>query len=317
MPQIKNLGFNIHQFQLADYSTPYRSTGYIIQEEKIILIETGPSSANYSILSALKVIGIHANQVDAVAVSHIHLDHAGGAGILMGQFPNAELLVHEKGKKHLVDPKKLIAGAKLVYGDDFDSIFSPVLPVPGERIRTMRDEEQYDLGNGRKITFLDSPGHAFHHLALFDQMSKGIFSGDSVGIYYNRLFEKHQIPFCLPIAAPPQFEPKIMKKTLTRLASLKPERIYFTHYGAAESGKKLIQQAITQTDFLQNECVQYFKKSRDREKLYHFIRQKLVSDLIGMGVPEQSPELLLLERDIGLNVQGIILYVEKQEKAQA
>jgi glyoxylase-like metal-dependent hydrolase (beta-lactamase superfamily II) len=313
MQKLHDLGFGIHQIQLANHDTPYRATGYLIQEEKTILIETGAAISIPNILNALQQLKINPEQIDAIAVTHIHLDHAGGAGLLMEACPNAELLVHEKGKKHLVDPEKLIAGAKQVYGDMFDSFFDPVLPIPAERIRVMGDNESYDLGNHRQLRFLNTPGHAFHHLAIHDPLSNGLFSGDIAGIYFKRWYDQYGLLFCLPVAAPPQFQPEIMEQTLSRLSDLKLKRIFFTHFGMSEQAGELIQQARRRTAFFGNACVQHFRNNRSASELYVFIKGNLFDELKKQGVPDDDPDLKILEEDIKMNIKGIVTYIEKRE----
>ncbi len=314
MRNIEDLGFGIRQIQLADHKTPYRATGYLIRAEKNILIETGAASAIPSILEALEVIDLDPGKIDAIAVTHIHLDHAGGAGLLMDHCSNAELLVHEKGKKHLVDPGKLIASAKQVYGTMFDTFFNPVLPIPAERIRVMEDREEFEIGINRKLKFIDTPGHAFHHLAIFDTKSRGVFTGDSAGIYYKRLYDTFGIKFLLPVAAPPQFEPEIMDRSLLRLSDLNPQRLYFTHFGMSEHAEELLRQARKRTAYLGKDCVEQFLHHRSTAELFERIRDDLFSGLYRLGVPKNDPNLTILEEDIKMNIKGIVTYVEKKEK---
>jgi len=314
MSHAKSLGFNIFQIQLIDLKSIYRTTGYLIRGEVNILIETGAAPSNGNINSAFIELGIKPEQIDFIFITHVHLDHAGGAGLLMSQCPNAKLLLHKRAKVHMADPAKLITGARTVYGGKFDSLFAPVLPVPEERIQVMEDGEKLDLGNGRVIEFYDTPGHAFHHLVLHDPVSRGIFSGDSAGIFFQQLFIDHGISFCLPVTAPTQFVPEIMNQTLSRLIDLNPERLYFTHFGMAESAIDLLQQSRERTLFFGEECIEQFQKERSPEKLFSFIQNKLNDDLKKQGISGDYPEKTALDQDIKLNIQGIIAYVERMER---
>ncbi len=314
MPLTESLGHNIFQIPLVDLKTIYRSTGYIIKEEKTILVETGAAPSNSVIQASLEELNIQLGQIDYIAVTHIHLDHAGGAGLLMEQCPNATLLVHQRGAKHMADPEKLIAGARQVYGDLFDQLFNPILPVSEERIKVMEDGDTLDLGNNRVLTFLDTPGHAFHHFVIDDPVSKGIFSGDNAGMFFRQLYDDQGISFCLPVTAPTQFVPEIMEKTTDRLINLHPEKIYFTHYGMAENGVALLQQAKKLVCFFGNDCAKHYQKERSFEKLFVFIKERLYSELAALGVKGDIPEKETLDNDIMLNIQGVIAYVEKLER---
>ncbi|MBU2511957.1 MBL fold metallo-hydrolase [bacterium] len=311
MTYVTDLGFNIYQIELIDGNSPYRTTVYVIKGQKTVLIETGASPSNKIIQKALEELELDPSDIDIIAVTHIHLDHAGGAGLLMNQCPNAKLLVHKKGKKHLVDPEKLIAGARQVYGKKFDSMFDPILPIDPTRIDVMEDGDELDLGNNRSLRFLDTPGHAFHHLAILDSLSHGIFSGDSVGIYYKKLNDQLGIPFCLPVSAPTQFVPEIMVQTLDRLIDLSPERIYFTHVGMSESAMVLLQQAKQWTRFFGDECVEYYKKEHSPDGLFLLMQNEINKKLGALGVPGNFTGTGHFRADIALNVQGIIVYTDR------
>lgn len=314
MPLTESLGHNIYQVPLVDLKTIYRSTGYVIEEEKTILIETGAAPSNDIIHNSLKELNIRPQQVDYIAVTHIHLDHAGGAGLLMEQCPNAKLLVHPRGAKHMADPEKLIAGARQVYGSSFDELFNPILPVPAERIKVMEDGDTLDIGNNRILEFLDTPGHAFHHIVVNDPASNGLFSGDNAGIFFRQLYDEQGIAFSLPVTAPTQFVPEIMEQTMDRLISLNPERVYFTHYGMAKNGVSLLQQGKKLVGFFGNECAKHYQSNRSFEKLFDFIKERLYSELAALGVKGDIPEKDALDGDIKLNIQGVIAYVEKLER---
>jgi glyoxylase-like metal-dependent hydrolase (beta-lactamase superfamily II) len=314
MPYTESLGYRIYQIPLADLKTTYRSTGYIIREDKTILIETGAAPSNGVIQSSLKELAIEPEQLDFIAVTHIHLDHAGGAGLLMEQCPNARLLVHKRGAKHMADPEKLIAGARQVYGDHFDHLFNPILPVPAERIVIMEDGASLDIGNNRSLQFLDAPGHAFHHFVVNDPVSKGLFSGDNAGIFFRQLYDEQGIAFTLPVSAPTQFVPEIMEQTVSRLIALNPERLYFTHFGMAEHGVALLRQARKLVGFFGKDCVKHYQAERSFEKLFDFIRERLYKELKELGVKGDIPEKVALDNDIKLNIQGVIAYAEKLER---
>ncbi len=314
MTVIKPLGFGIYELELIEKSSVYRTTGYLILGEKKVLIETGATRSNGAIQTALKELNIDLKDIDAIIVTHIHLDHSGGAGLLMSQCPNAVLLAHEKAKPHLSDPEKLIQGARVVYGDSFDKLFSPILPISEERIQVMGEEDKYDLGNGRIIHFYNSPGHAFHHHIIHDPISNGIFSGDAAGLFFNRIYEEYGIKYVIPVTAPTQFAPNLMVETLEKMIRLNPDRIYYTHFGMSNSGVEMLQAAKKRMDFFGRECIEFYKKDRSFERLNSFMNQRVFNELEQSGVPHNLADRKHIMFDITLNAQGVVALVERQER---
>ncbi|KGD64794.1 metallo-beta-lactamase family protein [Alcanivorax nanhaiticus] len=207
------------------------------------IIETGTHNTVPIILALLDEKGISREQVQYVIPTHVHLDHAGGVGGLMQALPEATLLIHPRGARHMIDPSKLKAGATAVYGEEkFAEIYGDVIPVDEDRVRTMEDGETVMLGD-RRLEFYDTPGHARHHFCVYDPLSKGIFTGDTFGLSYPSL-TTDKGPFILPTTTPVQFEPQALKASIQRLLDLQPERIYLTHYDMVENplplGKRLI-----------------------------------------------------------------------------
>jgi glyoxylase-like metal-dependent hydrolase (beta-lactamase superfamily II) len=189
--------------------------------------------------------GIAAEQVRYVIPTHVHLDHAGGAGTLMAALPDAQLLVHPRGARHMADPNRLVAAAKEVYGEDlFHTLYGEVVPIDAARIREMGDGECISLA-GRRLEFRHTRGHAEHHFCIWDAASSGWFSGDMFGVSY---------PWCrfpdgdfvLPSTTPSQFDPEAYLASLALLSSYSPQRVYLTHYGelaySAEKSQLLAQQ---------------------------------------------------------------------------
>lgn len=211
--------------ELVPLEQVYNATAYLIcGKHRNVIIETGASRSNGVIRDAMTGLGLSVDDIHAIVVTHIHLDHSGGAGLLMEQCPNATLYVHEKGAPHLVDPEKLISGSRAVYGDSFDHYFLPVLPVPEHRIHPLVHNDRLDLGGDRVLQMIDSPGHALHHMAVFDPESRGIFTGDAAGIYYHALEQEFGVKVSLPSTTPTQFDPNAMLATLNRMLSLDPAR---------------------------------------------------------------------------------------------
>jgi hydroxyacylglutathione hydrolase len=226
---IADLGDGIHLID-AMYIRPGLAAMYlVVNRGRAAFVETGTSRSIPQALSALRVLGMSVEDVDFVIPTHVHLDHAGGAGTMMAAFPNARLVVHPRGRPHMIDPSRLWAATVDVYGEALArQLYGEIVPVPAERIIDAADGLQLDL-NGRPLGFLDTPGHARHHCCVVDKKSKGIFTGDMFGLSYREL-EVGGRPSALITTTPTQFDPEAMRASLDRLLSLAPDAMYLTHF---------------------------------------------------------------------------------------
>ncbi len=315
MGRVKSLGYGAYQIELVPISEVYNATGYlIIGEEKTVLIETGASRSNAAILDALSQLEVSTGSIDAIIATHIHLDHSGGAGVLMEQCPNAVMMVHEKGVPHLVDPERLITGSRVVYGDTFDKYFDPVKAIAEKRVKPLLDGDQLDLGGGRQLAFLSSPGHALHHMMVFDEVSEGIFTGDAAGIYYHSLEQEFGAKVALPSTTPTQFDPEAMLTTLNHMLDLKPQRLYYTHYGMAEPAGELLKSTKAWLSLFAEACVAFYREHRSLEKLSHYLQEEVMKRLSAEGVTKKARCLGYMTIDNQINAQGLIAYVERLER---
>ncbi len=201
------------------------TAGYLIEGEHPVLVETGSQSSIGVLLESLATRGVSAADLAAVAVTHIHLDHAGGVGDVARAFPNATVYVHAKGARHLADPSRLIDSAARVYGPLLDSLYGRLDPTPAERITVLEDGDEIDLGAGRRLRAIDSPGHAKHHVGLLDSGSGFLFAGDAVGV---RLPDGGVLR---PATPPPDFDLDQALRSLRRFAEHSPAGIALAHYG--------------------------------------------------------------------------------------
>jgi glyoxylase-like metal-dependent hydrolase (beta-lactamase superfamily II) len=212
------------------------TAGYLIEGSAPVLIETGSQSSVPVLLESLARIGIGASELAGVAVTHIHLDHAGGVGDVARAFPNATVYVHEKGARHLADPARLIDSASRVYGPLLDSLYGRLDPTPPERLHVLGDEEEIDVG-GRTLVAVDSPGHAKHHLGLHDSLSGVLFAGDAVGV---------KLPdggVLRPSTPPPDFDLDQALTSLGKFAARRPSAIALAHYGLLDDPEDLLAEA--------------------------------------------------------------------------
>jgi glyoxylase-like metal-dependent hydrolase (beta-lactamase superfamily II) len=201
------------------------TAGYLLAGPSPVLVETGSQSSLPVLLESLAALGVDAGELAGVAVTHIHLDHAGGVGDVARAFPSARVYVHERGARHLVDPRRLVASAAMVYGEKLDSLYGRLEPTPGERVTVLGDGDAVDLGGGRQLTAIDSPGHAKHHLGFLDSSSGLLFAGDAVGV---------KLPgggALRPATPPPDFDLELAMRSLQRFAQQRPVGVALAHYG--------------------------------------------------------------------------------------
>ncbi len=213
------------------------TAGYLIEGSAPVLIETGSQTSVPVLLAALEQIGVGPAELAGVAVTHIHLDHAGGVGDVARAFPSATVYVHEKGARHLADPSRLIDSAARVYGPLLDSLYGRIDPTPQERLHVLHDGEEIEVGPGRSLVALDSPGHAKHHVGLHDSLSGVLFAGDAVGV---------KLPdggVLRPATPPPDFDLEQALASLAKFAARRPSAIALAHYGLLEQPEELLAEA--------------------------------------------------------------------------
>ncbi|MGJ3256926.1 MAG: MBL fold metallo-hydrolase [Alcanivorax sp.] len=247
VPTYQDIG---HQITRIDTAMVHEGLAacYLLQaDEECAIIETGTHNTVPIILALLEARGIQRSQVKYVIPTHVHLDHAGGVGGLMRALPVATLLVHPRGARHMIDPAKLKAGATAVYGEaQFAEIYGDIIPVDERRVRIMGDGDEATVG-GRKLVFIDTPGHARHHFCVYDPTSRGIFTGDTFGLSYPPLTTAKG-PFICPTTTPVQFDPPALKASIRKLLALQPQRIYLTHYSMVENPHPLGERLLTMVD---------------------------------------------------------------------
>jgi glyoxylase-like metal-dependent hydrolase (beta-lactamase superfamily II) len=215
----------------TDYVRPLLDASHLVVDEgHAAFVDTGTAHSVPNLLAALDAKGVARTHVDYVFTTHVHLDHAGGAGELLRHLPNASCVVHPRGARHLVDPSKLIAGTRAVYGDEaYARLYGELVPVPESRVVAPEDGTCFRLG-ARTFELIHTPGHAQHHYSLVDAEHGAIFAGDTFGVSY-RAFDHDGHPFVIPTTTPVQFDPQALHLSIDRILSFAPRAVYITHYG--------------------------------------------------------------------------------------
>ena len=275
-------------------------------------IDWGPSHAVPQMLQALADRGLSPEAVDWLILTHVHLDHAGGAGALLAHLPNARVLVHPRGAPHLIDPSRLIAGATAVYGEEeMARTYGVMVPVPADRLDSAGDGHTVQVG-GRQLLCIDTPGHARHHLCVFDAHTASWFTGDTFGIAYRELAGPGG-RFIIPTSSPVQFEPDALKDSIRRLMQRQPVAMHLTHFGTVEDPSPLAAALLEQID----EMVAIGRASAPGQDRQQALEQALAvyygqrAEAAGI---DRTLALETLAIDITLNAQGLICWLERGER---
>ncbi|MBF0159091.1 MAG: MBL fold metallo-hydrolase [Magnetococcales bacterium] len=280
------------------YQRPGHSASYLVHDSgEAAFIETGTSHAVPLLLAALEQHHIARDQVKYVIVTHIHLDHAGGAGALLRHLPNAQLVVHPRGVRHMVQPQRLIDSSRQVYGDRFDRLYGTIHPVAEDRVIVATEDTEIILGS-RSLRFLDVQGHARHHCCVWDERHRVLFSGDAFGISFREFDVADQI-LIFPATTPTQFDPDAACQAIERIVQWQPRCVCLTHFGTIAWQQRW-------ADDLQQGIRYLAQLAHDQDTLADRINQWLIDRAVAFGCHlslAQMQQLLALDMD--LNVQGL------------
>jgi len=299
----------------ADFHREHMAACYMVEaESEVAFIEVGTNSSTPRLMKVLESRGWRPEDVTYIIVTHVHLDHAGGAGSLMQLCPNATFLVHPYGARHMIDPTKLEAGSRAVYGDElFDKTYGKLIPIEEHRVRVMEDGDEITFGN-RQLRFMDTPGHARHHFCVFDSLTNGWFTGDTFGLSY-REFDTKNGAFLLPTTTPIQFDPEPLKASVRKLIAVEPEFMYLTHYGRVDDVQRLAKVMIAGVDAYVRFAEQYKDDDSRTQKIEAAMGDWLMDGLDKHGVTlDRGRCLELLGSDIKLNTAGIEFWLDHREQ---
>ena len=241
MSDYQLLGQGVYHLD-SHYIRPGLASLYaIVNNGEVAFIETGTALSLPYVMQFLEQTGLTVEQVRYVIPTHVHLDHAGGAGVMMQAFPHAELVIHPRGARHMIDPSRLVAGARQVYGEKvFDELYGEIPPVAENRV-IVADHETRIMLNDRELLIVDTPGHAYHHFCVVDEFSRGIFSGDTFGLSYPDILYKNK-RFVIPTTTPIHFNPQALLSSIDLLMSFQPERMYLTHFNMLADPSSVVDQ---------------------------------------------------------------------------
>lgn len=311
---IEDLGHGIYAIDTGFQRPRFDAAYLIVEDGRAAFIDTGTNHAVPRLLAALQALGLATDAVDWVIPTHVHLDHAGGVGLLMQSLPRARALIHPRGLRHLVDPKALWLGALAVYGEEeMQRSYGKLVPVPAERAEASADQQVLMLA-GRPLRFIDAPGHARHHHAIWDERSRSWFTGDTFGLSY-RAFDVEGRAWMLPTTTPVQFEPEPLKATVARLLETEPEAMLLTHYGrvggSVDEVRRLAAQMLAQVD----EMVALALALRDAPDRHARLKAGLLDGYLaqlrahGHAGGADAAEWLAL--DATLNAQGLEVWLDR------
>lgn len=310
---VLDLGNGVYAVDTGFQRERFDAAYLLVHGGRAAFIDTGTNHAVPRLLAALQALGLQPSVVDWVIPTHVHLDHAGGAGRLMAELPTARMMVHPRGERHMVDPTALWNGAMAVYGEEeMHRSYGTLVGVPAERVSTSHDDMRLRVGN-RELRFADTPGHARHHHCIWDPVSRGWFTGDTFGLSY-REFDTAQGAWIIPTSTPVQFEPEALQVSIDRLLALEPACMYLTHYGRVADVPRLGRLLGT----LLAQMVALGRREQHAADRHEALKRGLlaiyVDSLAGHGCPFDAATIArLLALDIELNAQGMAVWLDRDQ----
>lgn len=296
------------------YTRPLLDASHLIVDHgEAAFVDTGTSHAVPLLLAALEQKGVAREQVRYVCVTHVHLDHAGGAGALLRELPQATLIAHPRAVRHLIDPSKLMAGTVAVYGEaQTRRLYGEVVPAPESRVHVVNDHDRLPLGD-RELLFIDTPGHAYHHYCIVDAAHGAIFSGDTFGLSF-REFDTARGEFIFPTTTPVHFDPTALHASMERLLSFAPAAIYLTHFSRVTDITRLAGDLHADIDAFVTMARRHVDAGAERHaRIKADMRAYLFARLDRHGCAlGEARRAELLAMDLELNTQGLEVWLDRQ-----
>jgi glyoxylase-like metal-dependent hydrolase (beta-lactamase superfamily II) len=297
----------------CDYVRPKLAASHLVVDSgRAAFVDTGTTHSVPTLLAALEAKGLAPADVDWVLTTHVHLDHAGGAGALMQALPNARCAIHPRGARHLIDPAKLVAGSMAVYGEErYRALYGEIVPIPQSRVYIAAEGAKIMLG-GRELELIHTPGHALHHYCVVDAANALIFSGDTFGLSY-RDFDVDGRAFIIPTTTPVHFDPDALCRSVDRLMSYRPKSIFLTHYAEVTELERLARE-VKERVLAYVDLGSRYRDAPDRAgKLRHGMFAMMATWLDAHGYPrDEAKRRWLLDDDVELNCQGIEVWLDRK-----
>lgn len=306
---VTDLGHEVYQIDTRMAGYDGITASYLIRSDRPCLVETGTAPSAPVVRDALASLGVGPADLATIVVTHIHLDHAGGTGDIAQMFPSAQVVVHELGARHLADPSRLMASARLVWGAELDGLFGTLAPTPPERIRAVDRIGLVDLGAGRRLESHYSPGHARHHVGLVDSVSGDLYVGDAAGVYIQETGDMR------PATPPPDFDLEGALESLRLFAALQPMRLLFSHFGPVTEVDEALDTAAAEIRVWVEETRQARKAGLDLDHAAAMVaertrqRYRVLSE---DGSPEVAAKYDRIS-STAANVAGIMRWLDKSE----
>ncbi|WP_233508345.1 MBL fold metallo-hydrolase [Spongiactinospora gelatinilytica] len=306
MDNITALGGDVYEIdtRMAGYSGI--TAGYLILGDRPCLVETGTSTSAPIVRDSLAALGVGPDDLATVVVTHIHLDHAGGVGDIARFFPSAEVVVHEKGARHLADPTRLMASAKMVWGDRLDTLFGELSPTEASRIRALGDTGAIDLGAGRTLSSHYSPGHAKHHVGLIDSATGDLYVGDAAGVYLPETGDLR------PATPPPDFDLRTALDSIALFGDLQPQRLLFSHYGPVDDVTTTLERSAEELRVWVDLTKQAHSAGMDLDHAVAMVRDRTRERYAALRADPEIAEQFELLSGAPSNVAGILHWLGKE-----
>ncbi|HEY0718790.1 MAG TPA: MBL fold metallo-hydrolase [Streptosporangiaceae bacterium] len=304
---ITPLGDDVFQIDTRMAGYTGITAGYLIRGDRPCLVETGTAPSAPVVRDALAALGVGPQDLSTVVVTHIHLDHAGGVGDIAGMFPAARVVVHTKGARHLADPSRLMASARMVYGDALDSLFGTLAPTPAERIETVEETGVIDLGHGRRLDSHYSPGHAKHHVGLLDSVTGDLYVGDAAGIY---LPETGDLRAATP---PPDFDEDTALNSVALFGALRPQRLLFSHYGPVGAVQETLERSAQEIRVWVEETRQAYREGLGLDHAVAMVHERTKDRYRALRADghEYAGEKMMRLTGTEANVAGIVHWLDR------
>lgn len=315
-PWLQDLGGGVHAIDTAFVRDAFDAAYLLVRGGRAAYIDSGTRFALPRLLGALDELGLSRQAVDWVIPTHVHLDHAGAVGALVAELPQARVLVHPRGVRHMVDPSALWAGALAIYGpEEMARSYGELTPVPAERVVASSDDMTLELG-GRRLRLIDTPGHAKHHHCIWDEDTRGWFTGDTFGISFHQ-FTTDKGRWIFPTTTPVQFEPEAMRASIERMLAADPACLYLTHFSRVDEVPRLAALLLGLLDRVvalgQSLRAEPDRMPKLREGLLTIYLESLAEH--GCGMAEDAVAELLAV-DLELNAQGMVAWLERDARSR-